>query len=106
MKASTLERLIPNQVVPDDVTVQATLQLHLQCYELAAEHLKHGRLLDIACGVGYGTHLMAGKVSDIVEAIGIDLSQQAVEYARQHYASGRIQFQQRDAMTLTDEKGF
>ena len=106
MKVSTIERLIPDQVAPDDVTGQATLQLHVQRYEFAAEHLKPGRLLDIACGVGYGTHLMAEKASNLVEAIGVDLSQQAIEYARQHYAGGRLQFQQHDAMTFADDKGF
>jgi 2-polyprenyl-3-methyl-5-hydroxy-6-metoxy-1,4-benzoquinol methylase len=106
MKVSTLERLIPDQVAPDDVTGRATLTLHLQRYEFAAAHLKPGRLLDIACGVGYGTHLMAEKARDIVEVIGVDLSQQAIEYARQHYASGQVHFQQHDAMTFVDERGF
>jgi 2-polyprenyl-3-methyl-5-hydroxy-6-metoxy-1,4-benzoquinol methylase len=106
MKVSTIERLIPDQAAADDVTGQATLKLHLQRYEFAAEHLKPGRLLDIACGVGYGTRLMAEKASNIVEAVGVDLSQEAVEYARQHYASGRIQFQRHDAMTFADERGF
>jgi len=106
MKVSTIERLIPNQVAHDNVTGQATLKLHLQRYEFAAEHLKPVRLLDIACGVGYGTHLMAEEASGIVEAIGVDLSQKTVEYARQHYANERIQFQQHDAMTFADERGF
>ncbi len=102
---STIERLVFDQVAPDDVTGQATLELHLQRYKFAAKHIKPGRLLDIACGVGYGTHLMAKKVDDMVESIGVDLSQEAIEYARQHYASRRVQFQQHDAMTFTD-KGF
>lgn len=106
MRVSTMERLIPDQVAPDDITGQATLKLHLQRYEFAAAHLKPGRLLDIACGVGYGTHLMAEKAKDIVEAIGVDLSQETVEYAKQYYGSSRIQFQQHDAMTFADERGF
>src|ERR1043166_1703111 len=103
---NTIERLIPDQVAPDDVTGQATLQLHLQRYEFAAEHLAPGRLLDIACGVGYGTHLMVEKAKGIVEAIGVDLAEEAVAYARQHYATGRIQFQRHDAMTYVDTRGF
>src|SRR5262245_7458899 len=106
MKFKTIERLIPDQVAPDEVTGQATLKLHLQRYEFAAEHLKPGRLLDIACGVGYGTQLMAEKASGVSEAIGVDLAEEAVDYARQHYASGRIQFQRHDAMTFADARGF
>lgn len=102
----TIERLILDQVASDDVTGQATLKLHLQRYEFAAEHLKPGRLLDIACGVGYGTQLMAEKASGIVEAIGVDLAEEAVAYAKQHYASGRVQFQRHEAMTFTDARGF
>jgi SAM-dependent methyltransferase len=49
---------------------------------------------------------MAETVGDIAEAVGVDLSQEAVEYARHHYASRRVNFQQHDAMTFTDEKGF
>ncbi len=104
-KVSTIERLILDQIAPDDVTGQESLNLHLQRYEFAAKHIRSGRLLDIACGVGYGTHLMANAVNDVIEAIGVDISQEAVEYAKQHYASRRIQFQQHDAMTFTD-KGF
>jgi 2-polyprenyl-3-methyl-5-hydroxy-6-metoxy-1,4-benzoquinol methylase len=106
MKASTIERLVPEHLAPDDVTGQATLTLHLQRYEFAAQHLKPGRLLDMACGVGYGTHLMAGKAGHVNELVGVDLSLQAVEYARQHYANERIHFKQHDAMTFRDESGF
>ena len=50
-----LERLIPDQIRPGDTTGDQTLQLHLARYEFAAAHARPGRLLDIACGVGYGT---------------------------------------------------
>jgi SAM-dependent methyltransferase len=106
MKASTIERLVPEHLAPDDVTGQATLTLHLQRYEFAAQHLKPGRLLDMACGVGYGTLLIAGKAGHVNELVGVDLSLQAVEYARQHYANQRIHFTQHDAMTFRDESGF
>ena len=68
---NTIERLVPESVVPDDTTGQATLSLHLQRYEFAAKHVKGERLLDIACGVGYGTRLMADKVNTVNEALGV-----------------------------------
>jgi len=103
---NTIERIIPNMVNADDITGQATLELHLQRYEFVAKYVTPGRLLDIACGVGYGTYLLVEKRQDIVEAIGVDISQEAIEYAIQYYASQRIHFQQHDAMTFADEKGF
>jgi 2-polyprenyl-3-methyl-5-hydroxy-6-metoxy-1,4-benzoquinol methylase len=103
---STIERLIPDQATPDDITGQATLEVHMQRYEFAAEHIRPGRLLDIACGTGYGIHLMVGKADRIVEAIGVDISQEAIEYAKQRYANPVIQFHQHEAMTFADEIGF
>jgi SAM-dependent methyltransferase len=46
------------------------------------------------------------RFSDIVEAIGVDLSHEAIEYAKRCYTHSRIQFQQYDAMTFTDKRGF
>jgi 2-polyprenyl-3-methyl-5-hydroxy-6-metoxy-1,4-benzoquinol methylase len=102
----SIERITPHMVDPSDVTGQVALELHLQRYEFAAEYVQPGRILDIACGVGYGTHLLAEKRKDIVECIGVDVSKAAVEYAMQYYVHPRIHFQEHDAMTFTDEKGF
>ena len=64
-EASTIERIVPDAVSPGDATGQATLELHLRRYKFAATQLRPGRLLDIACGVGYGTRLMAVKGSGV-----------------------------------------
>jgi 2-polyprenyl-3-methyl-5-hydroxy-6-metoxy-1,4-benzoquinol methylase len=103
---NTIERLIPESVIPDDITGQSTLSLHLQRYEFAAKHVKGKRLLDIACGVGYGTRLMVDKVNTINKALGVDLSHDAVVYALRHYGNERVRFLEQDAMTFTDEEGF
>jgi len=103
---ATIERLIPGEIRPDDATGQATLQLHVERYEFAAKYIKAGRLLDIACGVGYGTSLLAGRASGVVEALGVDLDADAVGYAGAHYASERTRFLQQDAMTFADGSGF
>ena len=41
------------------------------------------RLLDIACGVGYGTSLLTERVPQIDSALGINLSEGAIAYARE-----------------------
>jgi cyclopropane fatty-acyl-phospholipid synthase-like methyltransferase len=91
---------------PNDITGQMTLQLHLQRYEFAAKHLKSGRVLDIACGVGYGTHFIADNVTQITEAIGVDICEEAIQHAILHYSDRRVQFHQHDAMTFTDDIGY
>ena len=103
---STIERLIPGDITPDDVTGQATLQLHLERYEFAARYIASGRLLDIACGVGYGTSLLVERVPELNEALGVDIDPDAVAYARQHFGSERTRFIVHDAMTFADSAGF
>ena len=58
MPVDSLERLVPEQLKPHEVTGQLTLQLHMERYEFAATQSQPGRILDIACGVGYGTEIL------------------------------------------------
>jgi 2-polyprenyl-3-methyl-5-hydroxy-6-metoxy-1,4-benzoquinol methylase len=106
MNTNSIERIIPEQAISDDVTGQASLRLHIERYKFAIKHLKPGRLLDIACGVGYGTFLIAEKSDNTTIVIGVDLSREAIEYANTHYAHAKIQFREHDAMTFSDEEGF
>jgi 2-polyprenyl-3-methyl-5-hydroxy-6-metoxy-1,4-benzoquinol methylase len=105
-KINTIERIIPYQENSAEVTGQTTLALHLQRYEFAAKYANPGRILDIACGVGYGTSILAEKGKNIVEAIGVDISKDAIKYATGYYANQQVYFQEHDAMTFTDKKGF
>ena len=105
-EASTIERIVPDAVSPGDATGQATLELHLRRYKFAATQLRPGRLLDIACGVGYGTRLMAVEGSGVTEAVGVDLSNRAIDHASRHYSAPGVRFCRHDAMTFQDEMGF
>jgi SAM-dependent methyltransferase len=60
------ERLVP------DEAVAASLQEHLARYRFARERAR-GRILDVACGTGYGTALLG--------AVGVDSSLRALRYA-------------------------
>lgn len=102
----SLERLVPDEIRQGDTTGAETLELHLARYAFAAEHLKPDRVLDIACGVGYGTALLAGKAPDGTEVIGVDLSEDAIAYAREHYTGKATRFETANAMTFSDPDGF
>ncbi|GJL49709.1 MAG: hypothetical protein NPIRA01_09360 [Nitrospirales bacterium] len=106
MPVDSLERLVPEQLEPHEVTGQLTLQLHLERYEFAAAQANPGRILDIACGVGYGTKILFEGNPQNSEAIGVDCSEDSVSYARKQYAHANIQFILADAMDYTDEKNF
>lgn len=73
----TGERMIP------DETSSTTFWEHIYRYRFASKYVKDKHVLDIACGEGYGTAslLQAGASS----VIGIDISQDICEHARQKY---------------------
>ncbi len=64
---------------------------HLKRYEFAHTFLKDGnKVLDIACGVGYGSHLMGDNKK--VNITGVDISTKAIAYANEHFKRDNIKF--------------
>lgn len=56
------------------------------------------RILDIGCGVGHGTQMLAEIPGAVVT--GIDSSEDAIEYARLHYRGDNITYQVADAVAF------
>ncbi len=54
-------------------------------------------VLDAACGVGYGADYLS-KVAG--EVVGVDISQEAIVYAKEHYQRENIQFKRMDVHKL------
>jgi ubiquinone/menaquinone biosynthesis C-methylase UbiE len=63
---------------------------HVARYELAAKYVNKRKVLDIACGTGYGSKLL--KEAGAARVWGIDISLEAVEYAREKYNKEGVQF--------------
>ena len=103
---SSLERLVPDNLRETDVTGRGTLELHIERYRFAARHAASGRALDIACGVGYGTRLLADENPGLSSCLGVDLSRDAVRYAEARYARSGVSFAQDDALEFRDAEGF
>ena len=57
--------------------------------------------MDIACGVGYGTRILVDERADIEAAVGVDLSADAIEYARTRYAHPRTRYEVGDEDVLS-----
>ncbi len=76
MSEFTGERVIPGQV-NDDLWAE-----HMARYAFAARLASDARVLDIGCGTGYGTAELAQHARS---ATGIDVSTDAIAYARKHY---------------------
>ncbi|CAL96211.1 methyltransferase domain-containing protein [Azoarcus olearius] len=67
---------------------------HVIRYQWASAYVKSGdRVLDAACGLGYGTHVVR-NLTDAAEVVGIDGSDYAIDYATRSYAAddGRVRY--------------
>jgi SAM-dependent methyltransferase len=65
-------------------------------YEFAARYAAGKRVLDCACGAGYGSALLLR--SGAVSVVGVDVSKEAVAHARKHFAGP--DFREGDGTTL------
>jgi GT2 family glycosyltransferase/2-polyprenyl-3-methyl-5-hydroxy-6-metoxy-1,4-benzoquinol methylase len=62
---------------------------HLHRYALAAQFVENKRVLDLACGEGYGSNLLARRAAQVV---GIDIDEQTVKHATNRYIRPNLQF--------------
>ena len=106
LSPNSLERLVPDHLSEGDVTGRETLELHLERYRFAARYARAGRLLDIACGVGYGTRLLRDESGQVNFALGVDLCEESVAYARERYGRDGVEYRTGDAMRFEDSEGF
>jgi SAM-dependent methyltransferase len=97
-----LERMVPD-LLSDDAIERGMLELHVERYEFAARFVRDKRVLDLACGAGYGSALL--KNAGAREVLGVDLSPQCVRYARGRYLGPGIDFVQGDGMTFAPRGG-
>jgi SAM-dependent methyltransferase len=106
LDVASLERLVPDELQPGDVTGEEALRISLERYGFAARYARSGRLLDVACGVGYGTRFLTDRAEQVTTALGVELSEDAVAYANGRYADDRTGFLACDGMRFEDAEGF
>lgn len=86
----TPERCCPD--FPDEIFVN-----QLKVYRFASQFCMKARILDVGCGTGYGTSYLAQSAES---AVGIDISSQALGYARKRYGSSNVEFLRMGAEAL------
>lgn len=65
---------------------------HLARYKHACKYMPdNARILDMACGCGYGSFLMSQE-NKCQEVTGIDISLDAIKYAEKYYSSSKTNF--------------
>jgi SAM-dependent methyltransferase len=62
---------------------------HLHRYAYAATLVKGKRVLDLACGEGYGSKMLADTASSV---IGVDIDENIIDHAAAKYRSPTLQF--------------
>jgi glycosyltransferase involved in cell wall biosynthesis/SAM-dependent methyltransferase len=67
---------------------------HFARYLFASEFCEGKRVLDAACGTGYGSYIL--KILGAAEVIGVDSDPAAIELARRSYESAGLDFQVAD----------
>jgi SAM-dependent methyltransferase len=74
---------------------------HLVRYALAARHIRPGdKVVDVACGYGYGSSLMA-RSSEAASVHGVDLSESSISYSKDNFGGPRVDFVVGDAQDLS-----
>ncbi len=71
---------------------------HYARYAMALEFVAGKRVLDCACGEGYGSNLLADRAFSV---LGLDCSDKAVAHARARYQKSNLRFEVADATALT-----
>ncbi|HWX96687.1 MAG TPA: class I SAM-dependent methyltransferase [Solirubrobacteraceae bacterium] len=99
MASTHLQRDQPDGVPPLALTGERTLpdvpqenywfRRHLVVYDWIAPLLAGERVIDMACGEGYGADVLARAASSVV---GVDANPEAHEHARLRYARANLRF--------------
>ncbi|MCP8968099.1 class I SAM-dependent methyltransferase [Ectobacillus ponti] len=88
------ERIIPKLMKP----MNGMLLEHIARYYFATPYIQ-GRVLDIACGAGYGCHFVAkDRKREVHEVIGVDIDAATVAYASREYHHQKVTYVQGDAL--------
>lgn len=86
------------RLVPDDQRLKNLLVEDLAKFHFANQYATDKLVLDAGCGAGQGTAHLAHSGARYV--IGIDISPEAMTYARGHYAEPGLAFGRMDAARL------
>jgi 2-polyprenyl-3-methyl-5-hydroxy-6-metoxy-1,4-benzoquinol methylase len=92
--ALTGERTLPD--VPEE---NYWYRRHLVVYEWIRDRVGGLKVVDMACGEGYGTDVLSGQAASVV---GVDANPEAHEHARLRYTGPNVRFA-RDLVETFDE---
>ncbi len=86
------ERVVPKEMLENN----GLLIEHKERYKFASDYAG-GRVLDIACGVGYGSEILFSYGEGIKKVIGVDNNKEAIKYAKKYYDFEKTEYLVADA---------
>jgi len=81
--------LTGERTLPDVPAENYWFRRHLAVYEWIASRVGGLRVLDMACGEGYGSNVLAGTAASVV---GVEANPEAYEHARLRYRRANLRF--------------
>ena len=96
MAEFTGERVIPGEVDAD------LWNEHVARYWFAVRMTRGRRVLDAGCGSGYGADVLAREAREV---LGVDISGDAIDYARQHYRADNLRFERASCLRIPAPDG-
>lgn len=97
--ASVVERIQMTRREAEAIERDILIKRHIERYAIVRQYA-YGRTVDCACGVGYGSHLVA-KNADVTRMYGIDADADAIAHARREFGGDKIEFLHGDIETIT-----
>ena len=100
----TGERIVPGAQNCEPLFAEKMYVEHSARYYFAAQIAVGARVLDVGCGVGYGSKLLVEAGAH--EVVAFDLSSDAIEHAKAYYTHPNIRFAVGDATRFDFGCGF
>jgi len=89
----------PDMGIRRNVLDKDAYERHFQRYKIFLDKIVSAdAILDIACGSGYGSEILASKARSV---LGVDADLKTIEYARRHHTRPNITFDVSSAETFT-----
>ena len=100
----TGERIVPGADNCEKLFARKMYQEHIARYLFASQFVGGRDVLDVGCGVGYGSHWLVRQGARGIQAL--DLSTDAIAFARQNYSHPAIEFACDNAETFELKRQF
>lgn len=100
----TGERIVPGAQGCEPTFEAKMYQEHIARYAFAAQVTAGKDVLDLGCGVGYGSRHLA--IAGARSVLGIDIAEDAIEHAKSHFVHPAVTYQAMDARLMPFQAEF